>query len=104
MKTRRAYLDRARVLAFACIIFYHITIQLVLDGRIPLEAAEPLYRFRNINIAAFGVQLFFLISGAGLMLSCLRIPEQEHFWADFYKKRFFRILVPFYIVWAGYFL
>ena len=53
-----------------------------------------------MHIAKVCVGLFFMISGAGLMLST---KDREHLdLKEYYKKRFFRILVPFYLVYVLY--
>lgn len=95
---RYNFLDAIRIIAFAMIIFYHMVIQLALDGFCSLDAISPFYSNANIQFANIGVTLFFMISGAGLMLS-----SRENFnLKDYYKKRFLKILVPFYLVYIVY--
>ena len=100
MKKRLYHLDYLRFLSFGLIIFYHMIIQLALDGVREEAQVSFLYANANMHIAIVGVNLFFMISGAGLMLSSkdkLDIPK-------YFKRRFTRILIPFYIVWGIYFL
>lgn len=84
----------------AGIVYYHLIITLYLKGIRQLESVSMLFENSNMHIAKVCVGLFFMISGAGLMLST---KDKEHFdlW-DYYKKRFFRILVPFYLVYVLY--
>lgn len=98
MKKRLYYLDYLRFLSFGLIIFYHMLIQLSLDGVREEAKIAFLYENANMHIAVLGVNLFFMISGAGLMLS----SKDSLDIAKYYKKRFIRILVPFYIVWCIY--
>lgn len=93
---RLHYLDLLRFLAFALIIFYHMLMQLAYDGYAAPEQVQVLYCNANIHIATLGVTLFLMISGAGLMLSAGdRLDLREYF-----KKRFSRILLPFYILYV----
>ncbi len=99
-KSRCCALDDLRFLSFGCIIFYHMVVQLWMDGIRDGLAVQPFFSNANIHIATLGVNLFFMISGAGLMLS-----GRENFSVRrYYLKRFTRILVPFYVVWLLYFL
>lgn len=95
MKRRIWFLDIIRVIAFVFIIFYHMAVQLPLDGICDVTRVTPFYLNANLHIATLGVTLFFMISGAGLMLGSL----QEFDLKTYFKKRFVRILVPFYIVY-----
>jgi peptidoglycan/LPS O-acetylase OafA/YrhL len=53
---------------------------------------------RFINRGAFGVDVFFVISGFMMMLSTQK--SRTHFW----KKRLWRILPPYYLLTLGTFL
>lgn len=93
-------MDVIRLLSMAGIVYYHLIVTLYLKGIRQLESVSMLYENSNMHIAKVCVGLFFMISGAGLMLST---KDKEHFdvWG-YYKKRFFRILVPFYLVYVLY--
>ncbi len=100
MKKRYNFLDVIRLLSMAGIVYYHLIVTLYLKGIRQLESVSILYENSNMHIAKVCVGLFFMISGAGLMLST---KDKEHFsYAEYYKKRFFRILVPFYLVYVLY--
>lgn len=94
-KQRIKYYDVLRILSFLFVIAYHMLVQLHLSGDIvPSEVVSKYYSFENMNIATLAVALFFMLSGAGLTLG-----SQERFSLKrFYKSRFFRLLVPFYVV------
>ncbi len=102
MKKRYEFMNVLRLLAMLAIVFYHMTVTLYLMGIRQLESVRVFYENANMHIAKVGVCLFFMLSGAGLMLSS---KDKEDFSAlAFYRKRFFKILVPFYIVYAVYFI
>lgn len=94
-KNKYASIDRIRVLAFLFIIVYHFMVQLERNGNYDfLKKGLVYYENANLHIAMVGVSLFFMISGAGLMLSSRKSWNIR----DFYKRRFIRLLIPFYIV------
>ena len=113
-KTKYLSMNHLRVLAFCFIIVYHFMVELEQKGNYNfLERGWVYYTNGNFHIAIIGVSLFFMISGAGLMLSSTRKWDVK----DFYKRRFTKLLIPFYIVeifsliasfvlkpeWLGYF-
>lgn len=97
MNKRIWFLDIIRVIAFSLIIFYHMTVQLALDGICDMNNITPLFLNKNLHIATLGVSLFFMISGAGLMLE----SSQTFHLKEYLEKRFIRIFIPFYIVYIG---
>ncbi|MCR5503509.1 MAG: acyltransferase [Lachnospiraceae bacterium] len=99
---RYRFMDVLRLLSMLAIVFYHMTVTLYLMGIRQLSSVRIFYENANMHIAKVGVGLFFMLSGAGLMLS----GEGKNGFSvkDFYRKRFVRILIPFYIVYAAYFL
>ena len=93
-------MDLVRLLSMLGIVYYHMVMALYLCGIRQLSSVSPLFETPNMHIATVCVGLFFMISGAGLMLSS---KDREHFsLKDYYKKRFLRILVPFYLVYVLY--
>lgn len=113
-KTKYLAMNYLRVLAFAFIIVYHFMVELEQKGNYNfLEKGTVYYSNSNLHIAIIGVSLFFMISGAGLMLSSKKHWDIK----DFYKRRFTKLLIPFYVVelftlvasyvlkpeWLGYF-
>ena len=93
--TRFRAMSWMRVLAFAFIIVYHFIFELEQKGNFDPEKG-PLIQYSNSNlhIAIIGVSLFFMLSGAGLMLSSMRKWDLK----DFYRRRFTKLLIPFYVV------
>lgn len=91
---RIKYFDLLRVVCFSFIIFYHMTVQLQLNEVFPAEKLIPLYCNTNMHIATLAVAVFFMLSGAGLAYT----TKEKFEWKSFYKKRFLRLLIPFYIV------
>lgn len=93
-------MDVIRLLAMLGIVYYHMVFALYQTGIRQLESVTNLFQNSNMHIAKVSVGLFFMISGAGLMLST---KDKEHFdLKGYYKKRFFRVLVPFYLVYVIY--
>lgn len=100
MKKRYDFMNVLRLVSMLFIVFYHMVVTLYIFGIRQLESVEHFYSNKNLHIATIGVGLFFMLSGAGLMLGA---RENKNFSAwSFYKKRFFKILVPFYIVYLSY--
>lgn len=98
MKPRLKFLNVLRVLSFCLVIYYHMLIHTGTMGWLSFEKLNLLYSTANMHVATLAVSLFFMISGAGLMLSA-----KDHFeLKSYYKKRMTRILIPFYLVYAGY--
>lgn len=82
-----------RVLAFAFIIIYHYMVELEINGNY-VFSHRIYYANANLHIAMIGVSLFFMISGAGLMLSSQKKWDIK----EFYKHRFVKILLPYWVV------
>lgn len=91
---RLNYLNVIRLISFAAIIYYHLVIELAARDMIG-PGTETLYCNSNMHIATSAVALFFMISGASLMLSSRK--EKEFRIGQFYKKRVLRILIPYYV-------
>lgn len=99
MKKRYSFLDVIRLLSMLGIVYYHMLVSLYLCGIRQYESISPLFENANIHIAKICVGLFFMISGAGLMLST---KDKELKLKDYYLKRVVRILIPFYLVYVLY--
>ena len=93
-------MDALRILCMAGIVYYHMIFALYLDGIRQLESVSILFQNSNMHIAKVGVGIFFMISGAGLMLSTKDSGKLNLI--NYYKKRFLKILVPFYLVYVLY--
>ena len=100
MKVRYAFMDVVRFVSMIGIVYYHMVVSLYLCGIRQYESISPMFENKNMHVATVGVGLFFMISGAGLMLST---KDKEHLnLKEYYLKRFLRVLVPFYLVYALY--
>lgn len=100
MKKKYCFIDVIRLLSMLGIVYYHMLMSLYLCGIRQLDSIHGLFETPNMHIATVGVGLFFMISGAGLMLSS---QKEEHLnLKKYYFKRFLRILVPFYVVYLLY--
>lgn len=97
MKKRYYFMDVIRIVSMLAIVFYHMVFSLYQTGIRQLDSVSFMFQTKNMHIATVGVGLFFMISGAGLMYSSM---HKENFsLKEYYKKRFFKILVPFYLVY-----
>ncbi len=104
MQKRYDFMNVLRALSMIAIVFYHMVFTLYLYGIRQLDSIRFLFENANMHIAKVGVCLFFMLSGAGLMLSESNTSKSGAFSIkSFYKKRFIKILVPFYIVYLCYF-
>lgn len=81
-------------MCFCVVVFYHMMVQLYLDGMYALDVVESYFNNANINLAMLSVTLFFMLSGASLMISTKDPIDCR----QFYIKRFLRLLIPFYFV------
>ncbi len=94
-KTKRLnYLNVIRLISFAAIIYYHLVVELAARNMIG-PGSESLYCNSNVHIATSAVALFFMISGASLMLSSRK--EKTFRVGQYFKKRVLRILIPYYV-------
>lgn len=91
---RIKYFDLLRIVCFVFITFYHMMIQLYIDGIYPSEKLSPFFSNANMHIATLAVAVFFMLSGASLAYT----TKEKFDLINFYKKRFIRLLIPFYIV------
>lgn len=76
-------------------------------GLIDMADPDTWMAFGNLHLVMIAVGLFFLISGAGLVMNIERLEakytnDQKTLWTEYYKSRFFKILVPFYITYIAY--
>ena len=93
---REIWLDVLRAFACACVVMVHSPAKY--DGHIP---GQYILAPANYILMAWGVGVFFAISGALLLSKPVRLLE-------FYKKRFGRLVVPvilwsiLYIIYEGW--
>lgn len=92
---RIRYFDLLRCISFCFIIFYHMIIQLHISEICQLESITPFFMNQNMHIATLGVAVFFMLSGASLGYT----TREKFDIKKYYKKRFLRILIPFYIAY-----
>ena len=79
---RIEYIDFAKALAILSIVIYHYSLPYV-SGILS----------KLIMVGGAGVHLFFILSGFGIGLAPQPIQTLK-----FYQKRFFKILIPYYVV------
>ncbi|MBQ3794698.1 MAG: acyltransferase [Butyrivibrio sp.] len=97
MKKRYYFMNLLRALSMIAIVFYHMVFTLYLYGIRQHESISFFFSNANMHIAKVGVSLFFILSGCGLMMS----SDIDSFSIkQFYKKRFIKILIPFYVVYV----
>ncbi len=95
---RIRYYDILRIMSTAFVIWYHLVIQLAVDGIAPQSALDPFYSNANIHLATLAVSVFFMLSGA-----CQMVSSKENFHlGNYYKKRFLTLLIPFYVTYLLY--
>lgn len=91
---RIKYFDLLRCVCFCFIVFYHMMVQLQIEEIYPAEKVAPFFSNPNMHIATLGVAVFFMLSGAGLAYT----TKDKFDIKKFYKSRFTKILIPFYLV------
>ncbi len=100
-KKQRVYsLDLLRCIAFFLILLYHFCVHLEMNQSFDFTNTPIFIRNLNMHIAKLGVGVFFILSGFGLMLS----SEKQFKLIDYYKGRVTKILLPFWITYAVYFV
>lgn len=92
MKRIRSY-DLIRVICFCFIIYYHMIVQLGIDGVYEMTQIAGWYENTNIHFGTIAVAVFFLLSGASLGLTA----GEQFSVRTYYRKRLIRLLVPFYL-------
>ncbi len=88
-------MDLLRLFSMLAIVFYHMLITLCNFGARQAESVRIFYENANAHIATTGVGIFFMLSGAGLMLST---SKGDFHVLSFWKSRAVKILVPYYLV------
>ena len=109
MKQRIRYFDLLRVLSFVSIIYYHMVVEMHLAGYWDADFADSLCSNKNMHIATLAVAIFFMLSGAALIVSGPPARNTEARGPafkvlEFYKKRFLRLLIPYYVANVLYIL
>lgn len=97
---RVCYFDLMRIICFCMIVFYHIIVQIEKEGVCAQLHLSFLYTSVNMHIAKLAVAVFFMLSGASLMLKA----DEKLDLKNYYIKRFIRLLIPFYVVNIIYFM
>ncbi len=98
-KERIIYIDLIRLFACFCIVTVHFNATVSgfdILGKFAYENSLIPNRYLGVYLGDIGVSLFFMISGASLMISNERTPIRE-----FYKKRFLNIYPMFWIAYAS---
>ena len=97
---RYEFMSVLRLLSLMGVVYYHTLVTLYLQGVRQKDTIEAMYANVNMNFPAIGVGLFLMLSGGGLMMSSKK--KADFSVKDFYKGRFLRILIPFYISYIVY--
>ena len=97
---RYEFMSVLRLLSLMGVVYYHMLVTLYLEGVRQKDTIEAMYANVNMNFPAIGVGLFLMLSGGGLMMSSKK--KTGFSVKDFYKGRFLRILIPFYISYILY--
>ena len=99
-KKRIYCFDLLKVISILIVFMHHIMMDLyVVHPMHNLKIIDTLIIRPNMNLGMVACALFVMISGATLALSG---REEEPI--AFYKKRFLRVLIPFYFAYIIYFL
>lgn len=82
-----------------------ISIILVLLCHAKMNGANlPCYILKILNLGNWGVDIFFLLSGIGMYFSITKKNIQNQAWFDWYKRRFYRVLIPYFILETPYWI
>ena len=93
MNKRKKYIDLIRAFAVYLVVLYHFS-----HYTEQLGFSLPIFlKYANGTWGNIGVFLFFMISGNVLMYKY----QEQIDWKEFYKNRFKKILIPF---WLCYFI
>ena len=100
IKNRILSFDILKLLSISLIFLYHIVVDIyILHPMYNLKFFMDIIDRKNINFIMISVSIFITISGI-----TTAINHKNTSWLDFYKNRFIRILIPFYIVYVMYFI
>jgi len=94
------YMDVLRILSLALIIGYHFLADVFQRGLCEIQNPNVHLEFGNVHLVMIAVGIFFMLSGAGLMLAFESGRKKSL--KEYYKGRFFKILIPFYITYISY--
>lgn len=92
-------MDILRILALAVILCYHFLADVYQRGLCEIRHPDDHFVIGNINLVIVAVGVFFVLSGAGLVLS---LKDRELDIKKFYLGRWKRILIPFYVTYIAY--
>lgn len=99
-KNRIYVFDLIKLLSIFCVFIYHIVMDVYVVH--PMYNLKLIYTFidrKNVHLAMISCTLFIIISGITITLNYKKIKI-----IDFYKKRLFKVLIPFYISYIIYFI
>lgn len=99
MKRIRSF-DVLRVISLAVIIYYHMVTRLNITGYYTQETIVSWNTIGYTHIAMPAVAVFFMMSGAVLAMT----TKDEFSLGKYLKKRFSRLMIPYYMLSAAYFV
>lgn len=96
MRKRLVSLDILRMAALLAVFFTHLMVESAAEGGLRFFS-QPIYTvlLDSLSLSGVAVALFFLLSGFCLALSFEKRPLKP---GKYYLSRFFRLLVPFYLL------
>lgn len=97
--SRLFYPDFIRVTAFLCILLFHFQVETSHYAGFFRGIPFLVTGIHDISLGEVGVSLFFILSGASLMIS-----KKPFHVISFYKSRIRALFPAFYLVWGGAFL
>ncbi len=92
------FVDLLRAAAFLAVLVFHFAAERGMRGA-PVNYSMT---YGHFSVAAVSVAVFFILSGFGLMLGAEK--KKSFSAAEFYKKRFLKIMIPYYLVSLLYFV
>lgn len=99
-RKRRYRYDVLRVIAAACIVIFHFEAEFIgrnIGGGAPSHTGFALNMFGlNLSLGSLSICVFFMLSG---MLSAKDIDNPSFKVWPYYRKRFLRLFIPFYIAY-----
>lgn len=87
------FMDYARLFSCLGVVYIHMCMALISTGIRQSEITQKFYHTKNLNIATFSVGVFFMVSGASLMLA---YGGKDFDLKTYFKKRVLRLFIPFY--------
>jgi surface polysaccharide O-acyltransferase-like enzyme len=92
MTTRIKYYDNLKFIAFIMVIVIHVGSRYLYDGNVSIESAAGTFINISYCLSRACVPIFFMVSGA------LIYKGKDINIKNFYKNKFFNIVIPFLVI------